>query len=328
MSCDGFILITVKSAEVIKIKGKGSKKHGGRYYKSQNWQLYSMVAIPLLLIFVFAYLPMGGLVMAFQNFRFDTGFRSEWVGLENFRIFTRSNDFIRATWNTVSLNAIFIVTKTVFAVLVAILLYQLRSAKTLKIYQTVFITPHFLSWVLVAFIAYGFLEPRLGLLNSVLARFGVQGPNWYATPGAWPVILTIANIWKSFGMDCVIYYAALVGIDNTLVEAAKIDGAGWGKLVRYIYLPHLTILITILTILSIGGIFRADMGLFYQLTLNSPRLFATTDVLDTLILRTMRVSRNFSISAAIGLLQSVLSFVLVLLTNFIVKKIDKDLGLF
>jgi putative aldouronate transport system permease protein len=292
---------------------------GGRYYKTQNLQLYSMCVVPLLLIFIFAYLPMGGLVMAFQNFRFDTGFRSEWVGFENFRIFTRSNDFIRATWNTVSLNAVFIVTKTFFSVLVAILLYQLRSVRGLKIYQTIYITPHFLSWVLVAFIAYGFLEPRLGLLNSILARFGIQGPNWYATPGAWPAILTIANVWKSFGMDCVIYYASLVGIDSTLVEAAKIDGANWRKLVRHIYLPHLTMLITILTILSIGGIFRADMGLFFQLTLDSPRLYATTDVLDTLVLRTMRVSHNFSISAAIGLLQSVLSFILILLTNFTVK---------
>ena len=287
-----------------------------------------MCAIPLLFVFVFSYLPMGGLVIAFQNFRFDTGFRSEWVGLENFRIFTRSNDFLSATWNTVSLNFIFIVTKTIFSVLIAILLYQVRGRKSLKAYQTIFITPHFLSWVLVAFIVYGFLEPRLGLVNTVLAVFGVDGPNWYATPGAWPLILTIANIWKSFGIDCVIYYAALVGIDQTQVEAAQIDGAGLPGLVRYIYLPHLTMLITILTILSIGGIFRADMGLFYQLTLDSPRLYTTTDVLDTLILRTMRVSQNFSNSAAIGLLQSFLSFVLVLLTNFAAKKIDSDLALF
>lgn len=198
----------------------------------------------------------------------------------------------------------------------------------MKVYQTFFITPHFLSWAIVAYILYAFLEPRLGLLNTILAGFGVNGPNWYATAKAWPVILTIANIWKTFGLDCVIYYASLVGLDVSLIEAAKIDGAGWRHIVRYIYLPHLLTLISVLTILKIGGIFRADFGLFYQLTLDSPRLYSTTDVIDTYIYRVMRVSNNFSVSAAIGLLQSVLGFTMVMLTNFSAKKIDKDIGLF
>jgi len=288
-----------------------------------------MCVAPLALLILFSYVPMFGIIIAFKRYRFDKGiFGSDWIGLKNFEFFFKSNDFLTVTWNTLSLNFLFIITGTLAAVGLALLFYEISSRATLKVYQTVFITPHFLSWVLVSYMAYAFLEPRHGLLNATLASFGVAGPNWYTTPRAWPFILTIASVWKSVGMDALVYYAALVGLDTSLVEAATVDGATKWQVRRYIILPYLITLISIMTILKVGGIFRADFGLFYQLTMDAPGLYAVTDVIDTYIYRTMRQSANMGVSTAIGLLQSVVGLVMVLLTNHLSKKIDPDIGLF
>jgi putative aldouronate transport system permease protein len=276
---------------------------------------------------------MFGIVLAFKRFRYDLGiFGSPWVGFDNFRFFLLSNDFYQVTRNTLFMNTLFIITGTVAALVLALLLYELRNRRMLKFYQTVFITPHFLSWVLVAYLAYAFLEPRLGLMNAMLAYFGIDGPNWYSrsAAGYWPVILTIASTWKSVGLDCIVYYAALVGLDTDLVEAARIDGANRRQIMWRILLPNIMIVISIMTILKIGGIFRADFGLFYQVTMNSPGLFAVTDVVDTYIFRTMmaRGAGDFGVAAAMGLMQSVVGLALVLITNYVASKIDSDLGLF
>jgi len=297
--------------------------------RSQTAQLTVMCALPVLLVVLFSYVPMFGIIIAFKRYRFNLGvFGSKWIGFKNFTFFFRSNDFLKVTWNTLSLNVVFIVVGTVCAVGLALLLYALRSKNALKAYQTVFITPHFLSWVLVSYIAYAFLQPKFGTLNSFLRLFGIEGPNWYATPKAWPYILTIASVWKSVGMDCIVYYAALVGMDSSLTEAAKIDGANGRQITRYIILPQLLVIISIMTILKIGGIFRADFGLFYQLTMDAPQLYAVTDVIDTYIYRTMRISADMGVSTAIGLFQSIVGLIMVMVTNYFSKKIDPDIGLF
>lgn len=292
-------------------------------------QVYSLCAIPLLLIFVFNYLPMGGLVIAFKNYKYDLGiFGSEWVGLKNFEFLIQSNDFARITWNTLSLNCLFIVFGTLAALAVAILLFEVKSRLSTKIFQTVLITPHFLSWVVVSYMVYAFLNPSYGLLNWLLNVFGIESIDWYSKPEAWPTILTISSVWKGVGMDSVVYYAALMGIDESLFEAAEIDGASkWDK-IRSIIIPELKSLLIILTILKIGNIFRADFGLFYQLTRDVGMLYPTTDVIDTYIFRTMRVVGNMGMSSAAGLLQSVVGFILVVVTNGVVKRIDENSSLF
>ncbi len=295
----------------------------------KTMQLYSMMALPLLQLIIFAYVPMVGIILAFKKYRYDLGiFGSEWIGLENFKFFLKSNDFLNVTWNTLSLNFLFIIVGTVGAIMLAFCFYKLTSKKLVKIYQTISITPHFLSWVVVGYMTYALLHPEYGFINKLIVMFGGEAVNWYSEPKAWPAILTITNLWKHVGMDCVIYYAALIGIDSTLIEAAQIDGANERVINFKIILPELMSLVSIMTILNIGKIFRADFGLFYQITRDIGQLYEVTDVLDTYLYRTMKITGDMGLSTAVGLLQSVVGLVLVVTTNKIVSKINPDNALF
>ena len=310
-------------------KNKNKNNMQAKRIKSDMWQVYLLGAIPLLLIFIFSYIPMFGIIIGFKDYRYDLGiFGSKWIGFKNFEVFLKSRDFVTITRNTLVMNSIFIACGIIAAVLVAILLYELTSRKATKVYQTILITPHFLSWVVVASMAYAFLHPSNGLLNSLVVKLGGEPVDWYAAPGAWPFILTIASVWKSVGMDSVIYYASLMGIDHSLYEAAELDGATRFQKNLYVTLPHLVSLIVMLTILKIGGIFRADFGLFYQLTRDSGALYEATDVMDTYIFRTMRVVGDYGLSTAMGLIQSVVGMIMVLITNHVANRIDPDTALF
>ena len=308
---------------------KSRLKRKKSFFSSDMWQLYAMCAVPLLLVFVFNYIPMGGIIIAFKKYTYSGGiFGSDWCGFDNFEFFFKSKDFLNITWNTLYLNTVFIITGLISAITVGVLLYQLTNRRKTKVFQTMLITPHFISWVVAAYMLYIIINPEFGLMNQYLNSMGKEAVDLYSKPSAWPVILTIASIWKSVGMDSVIYYAALMGISQDLFEAADVDGATVWQKVRYIMLPELKSLIIIMTILKIGGIFRADFGLFYQLTQDVGTLYPTTDVMDTYIFRTMRVQGNMGMSSAAGLLQSFVGFVLVIVTNAIVKKIDSDSSLF
>lgn len=290
-----------------------------------NTQLWILCILPVLLIIVFNYIPMAGLVLAFKKYNYSKGiFGSEWVGFDNFKFLVQSNDFTRITRNTLCMNATFIVIGTIAAVILATLLFELRSRKATKVYQTILITPNFISWVVASYMVYAILQPTNGTLNQLITMFGGEEVDWYAEPKAWPVILTISNTWKILGMDSVIYYAAMMSFDTSVFEAAEIDGANKLQRTWYVLIPSLVSLITMMIILKIGGIFRADFGLFYQVPRNIGALYETTDVVDTYIFRTLRIVGDIGMSSAAGLLQSVVGLVMVLLTNAIVKKVNPD----
>jgi len=296
----------------------------------RDFQWYSMCALPLFLVLLFNYLPMGGLIIAFKDYKFDKGiFGSDWIGFKNFEFFVTSDEFTRVVGNTLYMNLIFIVVGTLSAILLAFLLYELHSRVLTKVFQTVLITPHFMSWVVVSCMLYAFLHPTNGLLNQFLVNvLHVDMVDWYGKPEAWPGILTIASVWKHVGMDSVVYYAALMGFDHSLIEAAQVDGARKWKINFKIVLPSLIPMIVILTIMKIGNIFRADFGLFYQLPRDIGTLYPTTDVIDTYVFRSMRRIGDMGMSTAIGFLQSVVGFVVVLITNACVKKVDNSMSLF
>ena len=300
----------------------------------KKWQLYSMCAIPAALVILFNYVPMFGIIIAFKNYKYNLGIlRSPWVGLDNFKFFLSSNVFLQLIRNTLMNNLLFIIFSIISAVIVAILLFELRSRNATKLFQTLMITPHFMSWVIVAYMVYAILNPNYGYLNQLLRLFGVEAVDWYSKPGAWPAILTITTVWKHVGMDSVIYYAALMGMDEGLIEAAEIDGANKLQRAIHIILPSLIPLITIMTILKIGNIFRADFGLFYTVTQDGANgnLYETTNVIDTYIFRIFRGSssgNSYGLTAAAGLLQSIVGMILVILTNKCARRIDNDLGLF
>lgn len=307
-------------------------KHSVRKRKKINKNqlyLWSLCIIPMVLVFIFSYLPMGGLVVAFKNYNYSKGiFGSEWVGLNNFKFFIQSSDFTRVTWNTLYMNFMFIIFGVAASLCIAILLFEMKSRAAIKTYQTILIMPHFLSWVVVAYMVYALLHPQNGFLNAIIEKLGNDKIEWYTNPQYWPAILIIASVWKAAGVDSVIYYAAIMGIDSSLYEAAEIDGANRWQRTRYILIPSLLNLVIVLVILKIGNIFRADFGLFYQLPRNVGKLYATTDVIDTYIFRALRVNGNIGMSAAVGLIQSVVGFVMVIITNYCAKKIDPDSGLF
>lgn len=305
------------------------KKSRNRGHIQDNISYFSMAAPAVLLVLVFSYLPMFGIILAFKNYKYDKGILgSEWVGMKNFEFFFQSNDAARITWNTLYLNFFFIFLGILAAVIVALLLYEVKRRWRVKFFQTTMIFPHFLSMVIVAYVVYAFLNPSFGFVNGILEKCGKEGVSWYTKPEPWPWILIVVNIWKHFGMDCVVYYAALMGINSEYYEAAEIDGANRLQQIWYISLPALVPVITILGILAVGKIFRADFGLFYQVTMDSGALYPTTDVIDTYVFRALRQLGDVGMSSAVGLFQSLVGFVLVLVTNAVVKKIEPENALF
>jgi len=299
-----------------------------KHFKKNRFLL--ALTLPMVIYtFIFSYTPMFGAMVAFKRYQFDKGILgSEWVGLSNFKFLFTSPDLIRIVRNTLGYNALFIISTLLASVAIALMLYELTSKKLLKAYQSIMFFPHFLSWVVVAYMAYAFLNPRSGMLNQWFANFGLDTIDWYNHTTAWVYIFPLAHLWKVIGMNAIMYYAALMGIDPTYYEAAKIDGANKWKIVTKISLPFLYPLMTILVILAIGHIFSADFGLFYQLPMNSPTIYSTTDVIDTYVFRALMQLGNIGMSSSADLTKSVLGFVLIVTTNAIVRKINPERSLF
>jgi putative aldouronate transport system permease protein len=288
-----------------------------------------LISLPAIVAFLFvAYLPMFGLVIAFKNYSYDKGILgSPWAGLENFKFFFTSQDALRVTRNTLLLNGSFIVLGTAVALVLAVMLSEV-SRRAVKIYQTVLFVPYFLSWVVVGYLTYGFLNRDLGVANSILRAFGAAPIDWYSDRVYWPAILTITYIWKNAGYLAIIFYTGILGIDPTLYEAASIDGASRPAQTWYVTLPSIKALIIMMLILSIGKIFYSDFGLFYFIPRDIGTLYPTTDVIDTYVYRSLRVLGDLGMASAAGFYQSIVGFVLVLGSNLIVRKTSPENALF
>lgn len=309
------------------VKEKANEKRL-RKRKKINWELLSMNIPTIILLLIFCYAPMAGIVLAFKNFRYDLGiWESPWVGLENFRFLFESSDAWRITRNTIGMNLIFIITSTFFAILLGILLNEV-TRRFVKVYQTLMFIPYYLSWIVVGYIFITLFDMDLGLANQILEFFGQEPVMWYNEPSYWPVLLTIANLWKSAGYMAVIYYTSILSIDQEYYDAAKVDGASRMQRIRYITLPAIKPTIIMLTLISLGGIIRADFGLFFFLPNESGALFETTDVIDTYVFRTLRKVGDINMSSAAGFYQSVVGFVLVVVSNAIIRRIDRDSAIY
>ena len=323
------------------VTANGTIRTSKRKIDASDIQLYTLCLIPLLALFIFNYIPMFGVVLAFKDYNYQDGiWGSAWVGFKNFEFFFKSDVFVELVRNTLFNNFLFIIAGILSALTVAILLYELKSRLATKIFQTILITPHFMSWVIVAYMVLAILNTSDGFLNRILISLGISSAetaiDWYSKPNAWPIILTICSVWHAVGMDSVVYYASLMGIDSSLFEAAEVDGANkWQRIIN-IVLPSLVPIIVILTILKIGSIFRADFGLFYNVTMDgaSGNLYSTTNVIDTYTFRLFSSSTNsnvgnsYGLATAVSLLQSIVGMILVISTNAASKRIDSDLGLF
>lgn len=295
----------------------------------KNLPFMLMAAPGFILLVVFSYLPMFGVVIAFKNYRAVQGiWGSEWIGFKNFEFLVRTPDLQRITTNTIFLNTLFILTGLVGAIGLALLLNEVRVKLAARIYQTVIFFPFIISWVIVGYFSFALLNYETGLVNGVVRALGIEPISWYNSPEQWPAILTITSLWKGVGYGSVIYLAAMLGINQEFYEAAMLDGANKLQQIRYITLPFLVPIVIIVTLLAIGKIFYADFGMFYYVTRDSKLLYPTTDVIDTYVFRALRVNADIGMAAATGLYQSVVGFVLVIFSNWVVKRIDPERSLF
>lgn len=311
------------------------RKHVNRELRHSDRSLI-FLSLPAVLWYVcFCYLPLFGIVMAFKKYRLVPGkgflyslfAGSSWVGLDNFRYLFMNPRMGTAIRNTVLYNLAFLALDMVLPVTLAIALSYLKSGRLRSAAQTASMLPHFLSWMIVSFFAFSFLSTDKGLLNSLLRAFGKPAVSWYQEPDAWPWLLTVIHVWKSFGYAMVLYYSYVIGIDQSLYESAAIDGAGTAGMVRYITLPQLKGVIVMMGLLSLGGIFTSDFGLFYQVPRNSGAILSATETVDVTIYKALMDQANYGFSAAGSLLQNGIGCMLLLLADFTVRHVDGEVGL-
>lgn len=297
--------------------------------------LYIMMIPGALYLLVNNYLPMLGVVIAFKNLQFKKAniiqiiLDSEWVGFENFKYLFKTKDAWIITRNTLGYNITFIILGTFLAVMVAIFLNDLKNKYMVKFLQSAILLPYLISMVIVSYLTYAFLSSETGFVNnSILAHFGIDKISWYAQTKFWPFILVGIQLWKTVGYTCIVYLASIIGIDPEYYEAAALDGASKVQQIRHITLPLITPVITLMVLLSIGRIFYSDFGLFYQVPLNSGQLYPVTNVIDTYVYRGLMQLGDISMSSATGLYQSFVGFCLVMISNFIVRKVNRDSAIF
>ena len=283
----------------------------------------------IVFFFVFSYMPMPGAYIAFTNFQYNKGiWASPFVGMQNFKFLFQSGQLGLLLRNTILYNLAFIVLCNVLQLTFAILLNEVQSKRYKKVTQSMMFLPYFISDVLVSLLVYNLLNYDYGFISNLVRALGGEMPKVYQMAGAWPIIIVLVNLWKGTGYGTVVYFAAITGMDSSMLEAAQIDGANGFQRIRYIILPTLKPTVVILFLFAIGGILKGNFGLFYNLVGNNSMLFGTTDIIETYVYRSMMNSFNFSQSSAVGLFQSVVGFFIVIGANAFVKKLDSDYALF
>ena len=289
----------------------------------------TLLALPTTIwYFLFSFLPMFGIIIAFKSFRINGGFiksflTSDWIGFDNFKFLFSTKDIWLILRNTLGYNIIFIILGVVVPVAAAIAIGQLHSKRLAKVYQTAMFMPHFLSWVVVAALVWAFLSFDKGLVNNLLESMGKDRVQWYMKKEMWPPFLVFMNLWKSVGYGMVVYLATITGIDKTYYEAAGIDGATIWQQIRYITLPLMKNVIIMMFIMKVGGIFYSDFGLFYQVPRDSNSLYNVVYTLDVYVYKQLRTSTT-GMAAAAAFMQSVAGCITILTANAIVRKIDRD----
>lgn len=283
----------------------------------------------VIFFFLFSYMPMPGIYVAFVKYNYRKGiFGSKFVGLKNFEFLAQSGKLWQLTKNTILYNLAFILIGNLLAVLLAVLLNELRSYWFKKVSQTMMFLPYFISQVLVGILVYNFLNYDTGFVNSILTALGKAKWQPYSDPNVWPVLLVMIYLWQQTGYNSVVYFASICGIDTEMIEASKVDGANAFQRIRYIILPSLKPTIVILLLFALGGIVKGNFGLFYNIIGTNSILYDTTDIIETFVYRATMTDFNFSTASAVGLYQSVVGFVIVMTVNFIIRKIEPEYSLF
>lgn len=291
--------------------------------------LLLMCAPAVLFFFAFSYMPMPGIYVAFVKYNYRSGiFGSEFVGLDNFKFLLTSGKLFDLTRNTILYNLAFIILGNLVAVFMAILINELRAKYFKKVTQTMMFLPYFISHVLVGLLVYNLLNYDFGFVNSVLTRLGLERWGPYSDSSVWPILIVIIQLWKDTGYNSIVYFAAIMNIDMEIIESARVDGANGFQKIRYIILPSLKPTVIILLLFAMGGIVKGNFGLFYNIIGTNSLLYNTTDIIETYVYRATMTDFNFSTASAVGFYQSIIGFAMVMLCNYVVKKIEPDYSLF
>lgn len=301
------------------------------WQKVIKYRVLILMCLPAIIFFlVYSYLPLPGIYIAFTNFNYAKGlFGSDFVGFDNFKYLFTSGKITMLTRNTILYNVAFIVLGNVLQIFVAILLNEIIGKRFKKITQTMMFLPYFISAVLVGVLLYNLLNYDFGFINSIIKNFGGTPIKFYSNKHVWPFIIVAADLWQRTGYGSIVYFAAIMGIDTEMIEAAKVDGVNAFQKIRYIILPNLKPTIIILLLFAMGGILKGNFGLFYNIIgPSNSMLFPTTDIIETFVFRSMMNNFNFTQASVIGLYQSIFGFIVVITCNWIVKKIDSDYALF
>lgn len=299
---------------------------------SRLWKhkiLFLMVSPAIIFFFIFSYMTLPGLYLAFIDFKYAQGIlKSPFVGLKNFEFLFNSGQLWMITKHSILYNLAFLIFGNILQIIVAILLNEVRSKNFKKVTQTLLFLPYFISAVVIGLLAYNILNFDYGFLNNLLKSLNLEPIAVYSSPKPWPVIIIFANLWQGIGYGSIIYFAAITGIDSEIIEASQIDGANGLQKIMSIILPCLKPTMIILFLFAIGGILKGNFGLFYNLVGNNSTLFPSTDIIETYVYRAMMVNFNFSMGSAVGFYQSIFGFAVVMIANSVVKKIESDYSLF
>jgi putative aldouronate transport system permease protein len=300
------------------------------WYDLKHNKFLVLLCMPGIIWFlIFSYLPMLGLVIAFQDFSAAKGiFGSKFIGLKNFEFFVGSKDFFTITYNTLFLNACFIAATMISSIAIAIMLSELTNKYFVKVTQSMVILPHFISWTVVALLSQALLNTDKGLINQLITSLGGTAVNFNTNAAIWPGLLTIMKVWQGAGYGSIVYLAAITGIDQEIYEAARVDGATRVQCIRFLTLPLLKATVILLFIMSVGKIFYGDFGMIYAIVGNNTVLYSKTDVIDTYVYRMLMESQNIGMSSAVGLYQSIMGFLMVLFTNQITRKVSPESAIF
>lgn len=332
----GILHIIRGNKEMPKELTRAKTPNKGFAKKKKTLLLLSMVAPGAIWLILLRYIPMFGIVIAFQDYKFysknptfiNNIIHSDWIGLKNFEfLFTTTDSWIMIR-NTIGYNILWIGLGLVISVGFALMLNEITNKFVAKAHQTLMFFPYFLSWIVVSYFVMAFLDPTRGLLPHLFKDWGLEAVSWYQDPEPWPLILTISNLLKNTGYSTILYLAAITGVDKSQYEAAAIDGATRWQQIRYVTIPCIKPMIAVLLIMNLGKVFNSDFGLFFTVPKNSGPLFPTTQTIDTYVHRAIFATGSMGMSSAASLLQNIVGFIFLVGANTIVRKIDEDSSLF
>lgn len=283
-----------------------------------QWQYYAMLLPGVIFTFIFCYIPLYGVIIAFEDYNVSMGFSSPWVGLQNFTYLFSQPTFVRTIWNTMFISVWKLALGVVVPVTFAVLLNEMRSNKLKRVYQTLIYIPNFLSWIIMAGVLIDILAPE-GAINLILSSLGLNTVNFLGDASVFPWTMIISDVWKGFGYGTIVYLAALTGIDPGLYESAYLDGATRWQQIKGITIPLLMPTIVLMTILSLGNVLNAGFDQIYNMY--SPAVWETGDIIDTYVYRLGIVQAQYSVGAAVGLFKSVISAILVAVSYVLADKL-------